>query len=45
MVYAVTLSRAAAVEEVVEIETQPSPDEVEVVTKRKPKEEAESDKK
>jgi large subunit ribosomal protein L25 len=44
VVYAVTLSRAAAVEEVVEAETA-SPDEVEVVTKRKPKEEAESEKK
>ena len=44
VVYAVTLSRAGAVEEVVEAETA-SPDEVEVVTKRKPKEEAESEKK
>jgi large subunit ribosomal protein L25 len=44
VVYAVTLSRAGAVEEAVEPETA-SPDEVEVVTKRKPKEEAESDKK
>ena len=46
VLFAVTLSRAAAVEEVEEIETPtPSPDEVEVVTKRKPKEEDESDKK
>jgi large subunit ribosomal protein L25 len=44
VVYAVTLSRAGAVEEAVEPETA-SPDEVEVVTKRKPKEEAESEKK
>jgi large subunit ribosomal protein L25 len=44
VVYAVTLSRAGAVEEAVEPEAA-SPDEVEVVTKRKPKEEAESDKK
>ena len=44
VVYAVTLSRAGAVEEAVEAETA-SPDEVEVVTKRKPKEEAESEKK
>jgi large subunit ribosomal protein L25 len=44
VVYAVTLSRAGAVEEVVEVEAA-SPDEVEVVTKRKPKEEAESEKK
>ncbi len=44
VVYAVTLSRAGAVEEAVEAEPA-SPDEVEVVTKRKPKEEAESEKK
>ena len=44
VVYAVTLSRAGAVEEAAEVETA-SPDEVEVVTKRKPKEEAESEKK
>ena len=44
VVYAVTLSRAGVVEEAVEAETA-SPDEVEVVTKRKPKEEAESEKK
>ena len=44
VVYAVTLSRAGAVEEAAEI-VAPSADEVEVVTKRKPKEEAESDKK
>ena len=44
VVYAVTLSRAVEVEEVVEVETA-IPDEVEVVTKRKPKEEAESDNK
>jgi large subunit ribosomal protein L25 len=44
VVYAVTLSRAGAVEEAVEPETA-SPDEVEVVTKRKPKEEAEPEKK
>ena len=44
VVYAVTLSRAGAAEEAVEAETA-SPDEVEVVTKRKPKEEAESEKK
>lgn len=44
VVYAVTLSRAGAEEVAAEVETA-SPDEVEVVTKRKPKEEAESDKK
>jgi large subunit ribosomal protein L25 len=44
VVYAITLSRAGAVEEAAEAET-PSADEVEVVAKRKPKEEAESDKK
>ena len=44
VVYAVTLSRAGAVEEAAEIVT-PSADKVEVVTKRKPKDEAESDKK
>ena len=44
VVYAVTLSRAGAEEEAAEVETA-SPDEVEVVTKRKPKEEAESEKK
>jgi large subunit ribosomal protein L25 len=44
VVYAVALSRAGAVEEAAEVET-PSADEVEVVTKRKPKEEAESEKK
>jgi large subunit ribosomal protein L25 len=44
VVYAVTLSRAGAVEEAVEAET-PSADEVEVVTKRKPKEEIEPEKK
>ena len=44
VVYAVTLSRAGAEEVAAEVETA-SPDEVEVVTKRKPKEEAESEKK
>ncbi len=44
VVYAVTLSRAGAVEEAVEA-VAASPDEVEVLTKRKPKEEAEPDKK
>jgi large subunit ribosomal protein L25 len=44
VVYAITLSRAGAMEETAEAETA-SPDEVEVVTKRKPKEEAESEKK
>ena len=43
VVYAITLSRAGAVEEAAEAEAA-SPDEVEVVTKRKPKEEAESEK-
>lgn len=43
VVYAIALSRAGAVEEAAEAETAP-PDEVEVVTKRKPKEEAESEK-
>jgi large subunit ribosomal protein L25 len=47
VLFAVTLSRAAAEEEVAEeVETlSPSPDEVEVVTKRKPKEEDEPEKK
>ena len=44
VVYAVTLSRAGAEEVAAEVETA-SPDEVEVVTKRKPKEEGESEKK
>jgi large subunit ribosomal protein L25 len=44
VVYAVTLSRAGAVEEAAEAGAA-NPDEVEVVTKRKPKEEAESEKK
>jgi large subunit ribosomal protein L25 len=44
VVYAITLSRAGATEEAAEVETA-SPDEVEVVTKRKPKEEGESEKK
>ena len=46
VLFAVTLSRAGAVEEAEEGETlSPSPDEVEVVTKRKPKEEIEAEKK
>lgn len=44
VVYAVTLSRAGAEEVAAEVETA-SPEEVEVVTKRKPKEEGESEKK
>jgi large subunit ribosomal protein L25 len=44
VVFAVTLSRAGAVEEAAEAEA-PSADEVEVVTKRKPKEEVEPEKK
>ena len=44
VVYAVTLSRAGAVEEAVEV-VAASPDEVEVLTKRKPKEEVEPEKK
>jgi large subunit ribosomal protein L25 len=44
VLFAVTLSRAGVMEEVVEAEGA-SADEVEVVTKRKPKEDAESEKK
>jgi len=44
VVYAVTLSRAGAEEEAAEVEPT-TPDEVEVVAKRKPKEEAEAEKK
>jgi large subunit ribosomal protein L25 len=44
VLFAVTLSRAGAVEEAAEAEA-PSPDEVEVVAKRKPKEEVEPEKK